>query len=63
MAHVSSSLLKPQQNGSYCLALTGLPKACNLPQDFAANYGLDGLYNRGATGSGRDRRDRHPGCP
>ncbi len=53
MAHVSSSLLKPQQNGSYCLALTGLPKACNLPQDFAANYGLDGLYNRGATGSGQ----------
>jgi kumamolisin len=27
--------------------------ACNLPQDFAANYGLDGLYSRGADGSGQ----------
>jgi kumamolisin len=27
--------------------------ACNLPQNFAANYGLDGLYQRGANGSGQ----------
>ncbi len=27
--------------------------ACNLPQNFAANYGLDGLYSRGADGSGQ----------
>jgi kumamolisin len=27
--------------------------ACNLPQNFAANYGLDGLYQRGADGSGQ----------
>ena len=36
-----------------CLALTGLPNACNLPSNFAANYGLDGLYNKGANGSGQ----------
>jgi kumamolisin len=27
--------------------------ACNLPQNFATNYGLDGLYRRGADGSGQ----------
>jgi kumamolisin len=27
--------------------------ACNLPQNFAADYGLDGLYSRGADGSGQ----------
>ena len=27
--------------------------ACNLPQNFAANYDLDGLYQRGADGSGQ----------
>jgi kumamolisin len=52
--HVDTSLLKPQTGSSnYCLALTGLPDACNLPQDFAANYGLNGLYKRGANGSGQ----------
>jgi kumamolisin len=51
--HVNTSLLKPQQGSSYCLGLTGLANACHLPQDFAANYGLDGLYNRGANGSGQ----------
>jgi kumamolisin len=52
--HVNTSLLKPQTgSSSYCLALTGLPSACNLPQNFAANYGLDGLYQRGANGSGQ----------
>jgi kumamolisin len=52
--HADSSLLKPQTGSSnYCLALTGLPDACNLPQNFAANYGLNGLYQRGADGSGQ----------
>jgi kumamolisin len=27
--------------------------ACNLPQNYAADYGLDGLYARGADGSGQ----------
>jgi len=53
-AHVNTSVVKPQQgNSNTCVALTGLVGACNLPSDFAANYGLDGLYNRGANGSGR----------
>jgi subtilase family serine protease len=53
-AHVDTSLLTPQPTStSSCLALTGLPDACNLPQNFAANYGLDGLYSRGADGSGQ----------
>ena len=53
-AHVNTSVVKPQQgNSNTCVALTGLAGACNLPSDFAANYGLDGLYNRGANGSGR----------
>ena len=32
--------------------LVGLPSACNLPSDFASRYGLDGLYSKGANGSG-----------
>jgi len=52
--HVDTSLLTPQSgNSNYCLALTGLAGACNLPQNFAANYNLDGLYRRGADGSGQ----------
>jgi kumamolisin len=52
--HVDNSVLKPQTGSSNsCLALTGLAGACNLPQDFAANYGLNGLYKRGANGSGQ----------
>ena len=50
--HVDSSLLRPQ-TGNSCLALTGLVGACNLPQNFVSNYGLDGLYHRGAYGSGQ----------
>jgi kumamolisin len=53
-AHVNSNVFKPQQgNANSCIALTGLAGACNLPSDFAANYGLNGLYAKGATGSGR----------
>jgi kumamolisin len=52
--HVDTSLLQPQTGSSNsCLALTGLDSDCNLPQNFAANYGLDGLYSRGANGSGQ----------
>jgi kumamolisin len=52
--HANRSVLKPQTGSSNaCLALTGLAGACNLPQNFAANYGLDGLYRRSADGSGQ----------
>ena len=51
--HVNTSLVKPQSLGtSACLKLVGLPSACNLPSDFASRYGLDGLYGKGANGSG-----------
>jgi subtilase family serine protease len=51
--HVDTALT-PTQSGSSdsCLALSGLPDACNIPANFAANYGLDGLYRRGANGAG-----------
>ena len=53
-AHVNTSVVKPQQgNSNSCIALTGLPNACNLPSNFAANYNLNGLYNKGANGSGQ----------
>jgi len=52
--HVDSALVKPQPgNSNSCLALTGLPDACNLPSNFAANYGLDSLYREGAEGQGQ----------
>jgi kumamolisin len=51
---VDASVLKPQTGSSNdCLASTGLPDACNLPSDFASNYGLDPLYGHGADGSGQ----------
>ena len=53
-AHVNTSVVKPQQgNSNSCIALTGLPNACNLPANFATNYNLNGLYNKGANGSGQ----------
>ncbi len=52
-AHVNTSVFKPQQgNANSCIALTGLAGDCNLPSDFATNYGLNGLYAKGANGSG-----------
>jgi kumamolisin len=36
-----------------CVAATGLPRDCNTPADFASQYGLNGLYHRGAQGQGR----------
>jgi kumamolisin len=52
--HVNTKDLKPQPSSSNaCLALTGLPNACNLPSDFASNYNLNGLYAKGADGAGQ----------
>jgi len=52
--HVNTRYVKPRpSSSSYCLGLTGLPNACNLPSDFAASYGLDGLYHQGGNGSGQ----------
>src|SRR3984957_17891406 len=52
--HVDSSVLKKQSSSSdSCLALTGLPDACNLPSNFASNYGLSKLYDKGADGAGQ----------
>jgi subtilase family serine protease len=54
VAHVNTSVVKPQQgSSSSCVALTGLPDACNLPSNFASNYDLNGLYNKGADGAGQ----------
>jgi kumamolisin len=53
-AHVTSAIAKPKAGSAdACIALTGLSSACNLPSDFAKNYGLNGLYQRGANGAGR----------
>lgn len=51
--HVNTGVARPQQgNSNACIALTGMPNACHLPSDFAANYNLNGLYAKGANGSG-----------
>ena len=46
---VASSAISP----SVCVEASGLPNDCNLPSDFASEYGLDGLYSQGATGQGQ----------
>jgi kumamolisin len=52
--HTDTSLTKPQASSSNsCVQLSGLPDACNLPSNFASNYGLTSLYNKGADGSGQ----------
>jgi kumamolisin len=52
--HVNTGTVKPEAgNPNSCIALSGLPDACNLPSDFAANYRLDPLYRKGATGAGQ----------
>ena len=52
--HVNTTLAKPDTaSQNPCLALTGLADACNTPANFAANYGLDPLYARGANGAGQ----------
>jgi kumamolisin len=53
-AHVNTKVARPQSgSASACIALTGMPNACHLPSDFAASYNLNGLYAKGAIGSGR----------
>jgi kumamolisin len=53
-AHVSSSVARPNAlSTNACAQLTGLNTACNLPSDFASNYGLNSLYQHGATGAGQ----------
>jgi subtilase family serine protease len=49
----TSELKKDSSSSNACLALTGLPDGCNLPSNFASNYGLDKLYDKGADGSGQ----------
>jgi kumamolisin len=52
--HVDPSITKPVAGSSNaCLALVGLPDACNVPSNFAANYGLNRLYRQGANGAGQ----------
>jgi kumamolisin len=52
--HTDTSVTKPQAGSSNsCVALSGLPDACNLPSNFASDYGLTSLYNKGANGSGQ----------
>jgi kumamolisin len=49
----TSALKKNADSTNSCIALTGLPDACNVPSDFASNYGLNKLYDKGADGSGQ----------
>ncbi len=52
--HTNSTVVRPQAGSKQsCIALTGLPKACNTPADFASDYGLNGLYKNGAAGQGQ----------
>jgi subtilase family serine protease len=52
--HVNKRVTQPKAGSSNsCIALTGLASACHLPSDFAAEYGLNPLYKKGATGAGR----------
>ena len=58
--HVNAGLTPQTGSSSSCPSYTppGAPVvadnyACNLPSNFAANYGLDGLYAKGADGSGQ----------
>lgn len=52
--HVDSAVAQPQsKSASACVALTGLPNACNLPSDFESNYGLTSLEHSGALGNGQ----------
>jgi subtilase family serine protease len=51
--HTNATLTKPNgATGSACEALSGLPDACNLPSDFASNYGLNKIEKSGSIGAG-----------
>jgi subtilase family serine protease len=54
MIHVDTSLSKPEAGSSNsCPDPTAPPAACNLPADFAHNYGLDRIYQQRAFGAGQ----------
>jgi subtilase family serine protease len=47
--HSDTAVSKPQKgSSSACLALTGLPNACNTPATFESNYGLTSLESSNA---------------
>ena len=52
-----TALKVPEQvasvSSSACVQASGLPDDCNLPSDFASQYGLSSLYTQGATGQGQ----------
>ena len=51
--HMTTKGVTPQKgSSSACLALVGLPNACNTPADFASNYNLSPLYHQ-TNGSGQ----------
>jgi subtilase family serine protease len=52
--HAGSTTASPQgTSSSDCETFAGLPDGCNLPQNFASNYGLNSLYAGGAAGQGQ----------
>jgi subtilase family serine protease len=52
--HTNTSLAKPQTGSTNsCVKLSGLPDACHLPSNYAAEYGLNPLYQKGANGHGQ----------
>jgi kumamolisin len=58
LTHVNQKLAKLGKSASptssnACLQASGLPNDCNLPSDFAADYGLNPLYADGADGQGQ----------
>ena len=54
MVHAAVKAQATSQGNSTaaCEALAGLPDGCNLPQNFASNYGLNSVYASGAAGQG-----------
>jgi kumamolisin len=54
LVHAGTTTANAQSiSPSDCEALAGLPDGCNLPQNFASNYGLKSLYAGGAAGQGQ----------
>jgi kumamolisin len=52
--HVSSKLVHPQAGSSnFCVGLTGLANDCHTASDFANDYKLSPLYQKGADGQGQ----------
>jgi kumamolisin len=52
--HASAAVAKPQPDSTNsCVKISGLTDGCNTVTNFAANYGLTGLYNKGYEGAGQ----------